>query len=40
MISAFELFEYIDTKIGSVPIHQPLNLPTLNKIELPKLKTV
>ena len=35
-----ELFEYIDTKIGSVPIHQPLNLPTLNKIELPKLKTV
>ena len=35
-----ELFKYIDTKIGSVPIHQPLNLPSLNKIELPKLKTV
>lgn len=35
-----ELFKYIDTKIGSVPMHQPLNLPTLNKIELPKLKTV
>ena len=35
-----ELFKYIDTKIANVPMYQPLNLPELNKIELPKLKTV
>jgi len=34
------LFNEIESKIGGIPIQQPLNLPQLNKLELPKLKTV
>jgi glycosyltransferase involved in cell wall biosynthesis len=32
------LFKEIDSSIGTIPMRQELNLPTLNKVELPKLK--
>ncbi len=34
------LFNEIENNMGEIPIQQPLNLPTLNKMELPKLKTI